>query len=143
MFPPHGTPTYVRTQQAANREDEETGVIDSGITSSQIMSAVIAGVESVVALPYAAVASAFGWDTTPPEEIAEREPPEPVNAKIRKRHLYLVGEPDSDADSAETTHRGRVSHPTASPAAIFDKFPWELAIEQSRASRHATPRRSH
>ena len=44
MFPPHGTPTYVRAQQAANREDEETGVIDSGITSSQIMSAGIAGV---------------------------------------------------------------------------------------------------
>lgn len=118
-------------------------MIDSGITSSQIMSAVIAGVESVVALPYAAVASAFGWDTTPPEEIAQCEPSEPVNAKIRKRHLYLVGEPAPDADSTETTHRGSVSHPAAPPAAIFDKFPWELAIEQSRASRHGAPPRSH
>ena len=121
MFPPHGTSTYVRTQQAANREDEETGVIDSGITSSQIMSALIAGVESVVALPYAAVASAFGWDTTPPEEIAEREPPELVNAKIRKRHLYLVGEPDQTLIRLRR-RTGRVGHPTASPAAIFDKF---------------------
>lgn len=143
MFPPHGTPTYVRAQQGANSEDEETAVIDRGRTSSQIMSAVIAGVESVVALPYAAVASAFGWDTTPPEETAEREPAEPVNVKIRKRHLYLVGEPASDGDSTQTTHRGRVSDPTATPIPIFDKFPWEVAIEQSRASRHVAPRRSH
>lgn len=118
-------------------------MIDSGRTSSQIMSAVIAGVESVVALPYSAVASAFGWAATPPEEISEREPAEPANVKIRKRHLYLVGEPASDVDSTQMTDRGRDSHRTATPAPIWDKFPWEVAIEQARARPQAEPRRSH
>lgn len=118
-------------------------MIDSGRTSSQVMSAVIAGVESVLALPYAAVASAFGWDASQPDVIADPVPAEPVNVKIRKRHLYLVGEPASDGEPTQTPAGGRVSHPTATPTPGWDKFPWEVAIEQSRARTQAAMRRNH